>query len=245
MQERQIKSAARRQELTGRAAIVTGSTSGIGLGIAQAFAASGMHVMLNGFGDEKEIRKIRADMEEAHGIKTGYSAADMSKPDDVVRMVEDTRSLLGKVDVLVNNAGIQHVEAIETFPAAKWDAIIAVDLSSAFHTTRAVVAEMKSRKWGRIINVASAHGLVASPYKAAYVAAKHGLLGLTKTAWHHSQRHLPWLRADPFSPEADPRDGPCTGHYRGAGRQGGAPASAADAPVRDHGADRRTIGLPE
>jgi 3-hydroxybutyrate dehydrogenase len=191
MQQRQITDAAvsRLQELTGRTAIVTGSTSGIGLGIAQAFAASGMHVMLNGFGDEKEIRKIRADMEEAHGIKTAYSTADMSKPDDVVRMVEDTRSLLGKVDVLVNNAGIQHVEAIETFPAAKWDAIIAVDLSSAFHTIRAVVAEMKSRKWGRIINVASAHGLVASPYKAAYVAAKHGLLGLTKTVALETAEH--------------------------------------------------------
>src|SRR5262249_24526209 len=148
-----------------------------------------MHVMLNGFGDEKEIRKIRADMEEAHGIKTAYSAADMSKPDEVARMVEDTRSLLGKVDVLANNAGIQHVEAIETFPASKWDAIIAVDLSSAFHTIRAVVAEMKSRRWGRIINVASAHGLVASPYKAAYVAAKHGILGLTKTVALETAEH--------------------------------------------------------
>ena len=191
MQQRQIKDAAvlRLQELTGRTAIVTGSTSGIGLGIAQAFAASGMHVMLNGFGDEKEIPKIRADMEEAHGIKTAYSVADMTKPIEIAQMVEDARKSFGKVDVLVNNAGIQHVEAIETFPAAKWDAIIAVDLSSAFHSIRAVVADMKSRKWGRIINVASAHGLVASPHKAAYVAAKHGLLGLTKTVALETAEH--------------------------------------------------------
>src|SRR5689334_7774935 len=191
MQQRQIEDAAvpRLQELIGRTAIVTGSTSGIGLGIAQAFAASGMHVMLNGFGDAKDIRKIGADLEEAHGIKTAFSVADMTKPFEIVQMVEDARKAFGKVDVLVNNAGIQHVEVIETFPAAKWDAIIAVDLSSAFHTIRAVVAEMKSRKWGRIINVASAHGLVASPYKSAYVAAKHGLLGLTKTAALETAEH--------------------------------------------------------
>ena len=168
-------------ELAGKTAIVTGSTSGIGLGIAHAFAEAGMHVMLNGFGDKAEIQKVRADMEETCGIKTAYSAADMSKPGDIVQMVDDARKLLGQVDVLVNNAGIQHVEAIETFPAAKWDAIIAIDLSSAFHAMQAVVPEMKSRKWGRIINIASAHGLVASPFKSAYVAAKHGILGLTKT----------------------------------------------------------------
>ena len=168
-------------ELAGKTAIVTGSTSGIGLGIAHAFAEAGMHVMLNGFGDKAEIQKIRADMEETCGVKTAYSAADMSKPGDIVQMVDDARKRLGQVDVLVNNAGIQHVEAIETFPTAKWDAIIAIDLSSAFHAMRAVVPEMKSRKWGRIINIASAHGLVASPFKSAYVAAKHGILGLTKT----------------------------------------------------------------
>jgi 3-hydroxybutyrate dehydrogenase len=146
-------------------------------------------VMLNGFGDKTEISKIRADMEETYGIKTSYSAADMSKPGDIVGMVEDARKALGKVDVLVNNAGIQHVEAIETFPVAKWDAIIAIDLSSAFHAIRAVVPEMKARKWGRIINIASAHGLVASPFKAAYVAAKHGLLGLTKTVALETAEH--------------------------------------------------------
>ena len=192
MQERPLKDAAtarRANELTGKTAIVTGSTSGIGLGIAQAFAMTGMHVMLNGFGDKTEIQKIRADMEEVYGVKTAYCAANMSKPEDIVRMVEDTRKLLGKVDVLVNNAGIQHVEAIETFPVAKWDAIIAIDLSSTFHAMRAVVPEMKARKWGRIINIASAHGLVASPFKSAYVAAKHGVLGLTKTVALETAEH--------------------------------------------------------
>ena len=192
MQKRHVKEAAiprPAHQLAGKAAIVTGSTSGIGLGIARAFAATGMHVMLNGFGDSTEIQKIRADLEETYGVKTAYSPADMSKPDEIVRMVEDARTALGKVDVLVNNAGIQHVEAIETFPVAKWDAIIAIDLSSAFHAMRAVVPEMKARKWGRIVNVASAHGLVASPFKSAYVAAKHGILGLTKTVALETAEH--------------------------------------------------------
>jgi 3-hydroxybutyrate dehydrogenase len=175
--------------LVGRTAIVTGSTSGIGLAIAEAFAAAGMQVMLNGFGDKSEIEKIRADLEKTFRIKTAYSAADMTNPNEIVKLVEDTRKAFGKVDVLVNNAGIQHVEAIETFAVAKWDAIIAVDLSSAFHSIRAVVAEMKGRNWGRIINVASAHGLVASPFKAAYVAAKHGLVGLTKTVALETAEH--------------------------------------------------------
>jgi 3-hydroxybutyrate dehydrogenase len=167
--------------LAGKSAIVTGSTSGIGLGIARAFANAGMDVMLNGFGDAAEIEKTRGGLEEEFGIKTKFSAADMSKPQDIAGMVEATRDAFGKVDVLVNNAGIQHVEPVETFPVAKWDAIIAINLSAAFHAIRAVVPEMKTRKWGRIINVASAHALVASPYKSAYVAAKHGILGLTKT----------------------------------------------------------------
>jgi 3-hydroxybutyrate dehydrogenase len=171
----------RRRELAGKAAIVTGSTSGIGLGIARGFAEAGMRVMLNGFGNAEEIEKTRREIEETFGVSAAYSGADMSKPDEIVRMVDESRRLFGKVDVLVNNAGIQHVEAIETFPVAKWDAIIAINLSSAFHAIRAVVPEMKARKWGRIINIASAHGLVASPFKSAYVSAKHGLLGLTKT----------------------------------------------------------------
>ena len=229
MQERHVKDAATarrtRTSLPARAAIVTGSTSGIGLGIAQAFAASGMHVMLNGFGDKAEIQKIRADMEETYGIKTAYSAADMSKPDEIVRMVEDTRRLLGKVDVLVNNAGIQHVEAIETFPIAKWDAIIAIDLSSAFHAIRAVVPEMKARKWGRIINIASAHGLVASPFKSAYVAAKHGILGLTKTVALETAEHgitanaiCPGYVLTPLVQKQIPETAKARGITRGAGR---------------------------
>jgi 3-hydroxybutyrate dehydrogenase len=176
-------------ELAGKTAIVTGSTSGIGIGIARAFAEAGMHVMLNGFGDNAEIDRTRMELEESCHIKTAYSAADMSRPEDIVGMVDDARRLLGKVDVLVNNAGIQHVEAIETFPLAKWDAIIAIDLSSAFHAMRAVVPDMKARKWGRIINIASAHGLVASPFKSAYVAAKHGILGLTKTVALETAEH--------------------------------------------------------
>ncbi len=171
----------RSSELRGKSAIVTGSTSGIGLGIARAFAAAGINVMFNGFGDRAAIETTRAEVARAFDINTAYSAADMSKPDDIVQLVEDARSAFGKVDVLVNNAGIQHVAAVETFPPAKWDAIIAINLSSAFHATRAVVPEMKLRKWGRIINIASAHGLVASPFKSAYVAAKHGIVGFTKS----------------------------------------------------------------
>jgi 3-hydroxybutyrate dehydrogenase len=167
--------------LVGRTAIVTGSTSGIGLGIARAFAASGMNVMLNGFGDAKHIERVRSELEQTFGTKVSYSAADMSKGNEVAQLVAGTGVRFGSVDVLVNNAGIQHVEAIETFPPEKWDAILAINLSSAFHAMRAAVADMKARRWGRIINVASAHGLVASPFKAAYVAAKHGVVGLTKT----------------------------------------------------------------
>ncbi len=176
-------------ELAGKSAIVTGSTSGIGLGIATAFARAGMKVMLNGFGDAAEIERIRIDLAKTYSVDVAYSSADMSKAQDIVQMVADTRAAFGKVDVLVNNAGIQHVEPIETFPTEKWDAIIAINLSSAFHATRAVVPEMKARHWGRIINIASAHALVASPYKCAYVAAKHGVLGLTKTVALETAEH--------------------------------------------------------
>jgi 3-hydroxybutyrate dehydrogenase len=176
-------------ELAGKPAIVTGSTSGIGLGIARAFAAAGMPVMLNGFGDPAAIEKTRADLAAEFGVNVAYSPADMTKPAEITGMVEAARAAFGRVDVLVNNAGIQHVEAIETFPVEKWDAIIAIDLSSAFHGMRAVIADMKARQWGRIINIASAHALVASPFKSAYVAAKHGLLGLTKTAALETAEH--------------------------------------------------------
>jgi 3-hydroxybutyrate dehydrogenase len=180
---------AARMDFSGLAAIVTGSTSGIGLGIARVFADMGMDVMLNGFGDAVAIEKTRAAIEDDFGVKALYSAADMSNPADIAKMVADAQDALGKVDVLVNNAGIQHVEAIETFPIEKWDAIIAINLSAAFHAMRAAVPGMKARKFGRIINIASAHALVASPFKAAYVAAKHGILGLTKTVALETAEH--------------------------------------------------------
>jgi 3-hydroxybutyrate dehydrogenase len=168
-------------DLLGKSAIVTGSTSGIGLGIARAFAACGMNVLLNGFGDRSEIDRTLGQLREEFRVDADYSAADMSKPDDILRMVDQAQTAFGAVDVLVNNAGIQHVEAVETFPVAKWDAILSIDLSAAFHATRAVVPGMKARGFGRIINIASAHALVASPFKSAYVAAKHGIAGFTKT----------------------------------------------------------------
>ena len=164
-----------------RNAVVTGSTSGIGLGIAEGLAESGMNVMMNGFGDSGEIEANQLRTAETHGVKTDYSDADMTVPDEIRSMIERTREAFGSVDVVVNDAGIQHVSPIESFPIEKWDAILAINLSSSFHTTRAALEAMKSRGWGRIINIASAHSLVASPFKAAYVAAKHGLLGLTKT----------------------------------------------------------------
>jgi 3-hydroxybutyrate dehydrogenase len=179
----------RHDELAGKTAIVTGSTSGIGLGIARAFASAGMNVILNGFGDPQEIERIRRTFESEFHVTAAHSPADMSRPDEIGAMVEDARRICGSVDVLVNNAGIQHVEAIETFPPAKWDAIIAINLSSAFHGIRAVVPGMKERRWGRIINIASAHALVASLFKSAYVAAKHGLLGLTKTIALETAEH--------------------------------------------------------
>jgi 3-hydroxybutyrate dehydrogenase len=170
-----------RSELKGKSAIVTGSTGCIGLGIAQALAAAGIDLVLNGFGEAAEIDQMRKGIEQSFEVKTLYSAADMSMPGDIEGMVEAAHKAFGKVDILVNNAGIQHVEAVETFPPAKWNAIIAINLTSAFYTIRALVPEMKRRNWGRIINIASAHALVASPFKSAYVASKHGIAGLTKT----------------------------------------------------------------
>ena len=161
--------------LQGKVALVTGSTSGIGLAIAKALAAEGAKLMINGFGDQSDIER---ECEELGAIHDG---ADMSKPAEIERMMERCAGELGPVDVLVNNAGIQHVSPVEDFPPEKWDAIIAINLSSAFHTTRLAVRAMKEKKWGRIINTASAHSLVASPNKSAYVAAKHGIAGFTKT----------------------------------------------------------------
>ena len=184
-----VRRPAAASELVGKVAIVTGSTSGIGLGIARAFAAAGIAVVINGLARRQEAGEIVSGLAHEFGVRALYSGADMSKPADVRAMVEEAAHELGAVDILVNNAGIQHVEAIETFPPEKWDAIIGIDLSSAFHAIRAALPAMKSRGWGRIINVASAHALVASPYKSAYVAAKHGILGLTRTVALETAEH--------------------------------------------------------
>ena len=166
--------------LKGKVAVVTGSTSGIGLGIARALAAEGADVVLNGFGDTGGIDRLCKELASKHGVQVSYSGADMSKPDDVAKMIEAATAELGHVDILVNNAGIQHTAPVHEFSPERWDAIIAINLSAAFHAARAVLPQMYARDWGRIINIASAHGLVASAQKAGYVAAKHGLVGLTK-----------------------------------------------------------------
>jgi len=165
----------------GRTALVTGSTSGIGLGIAETLARNGVNIVLNGFGRADDIEGLRAKIAKDHGVTVRYDPADMSRPDAIETMIKRAVSESGAVDILVNNAGIQHVAPIEEFPVEKWDAIIAINLSAAFHTTRLALPGMKRKRWGRVINIASAHALVASPFKSAYVAAKHGIAGLTKT----------------------------------------------------------------
>lgn len=166
---------------TTRTALVTGSTSGIGRGIADALAGAGMRVMMNGFGNAGPIEDLRSAIADRHDVEVGYHGADLSDPTQIAELVAATESTLGPIDVLVNNAGIQFVAPLEEFPAEKWDAILAVNLSACFHLARLTFAGMKHRGFGRVINIASAHGLVASPYKSAYVAAKHGVVGLTKT----------------------------------------------------------------
>jgi 3-hydroxybutyrate dehydrogenase len=167
--------------LAKRHALVTGSTSGIGLAIARALAKEGADVVVNGFGDKAAIEGERSKIEKEFGVKAFYNGSDMSKGSEIEAMIADAQSKMGSLDILVNNAGIQHVAPIEDFPPEKWDAIIAINLTAAFHAIRAAVPGMKTQKWGRIINTASAHSLVASPFKSAYVSAKHGLTGLTKT----------------------------------------------------------------
>ena len=168
--------------LNGKTALVTGSTSGIGLGIAERLAAQGAHVILNGFGDVEAPKAAVLAAGQAHGVKVGYHGADMSKPGEIEALFACAQAEFGGVDIVVNNAGIQHVANVEDFPVEKWDAILAINLTSAFHTMRLALPGMRARNWGRIINIASAHGLVASAGKSAYVAAKHGLVGLTKAA---------------------------------------------------------------
>jgi 3-hydroxybutyrate dehydrogenase len=166
--------------LSGKVALVTGSTSGIGLGIARSLAGAGANVVLNGFGDRKLIDELVAEFGSRYQVNASYSAADISKPPEIAAMVAQAAREMGSVDILVNNAGIQHVAPIDEFPPERWDAVIAINLSAAFHAIRSALPQMKARNWGRIINIASTHGLVASAQKAAYVAAKHGIVGLTK-----------------------------------------------------------------
>jgi len=166
--------------INGKVALVTGSTSGIGLGIAQSLARQGVHLMLNGFGDA-EAAKAAVLAVALSGVRVDYHGADMSRPDQIENLIRHTEASFGRLDILVNNAGIQHVAPIEEFPVERWDAVIAINLTSAFHTTRLALPGMRARNWGRVLNIASAHGLVASANKSAYVAAKHGLVGMTKS----------------------------------------------------------------
>jgi 3-hydroxybutyrate dehydrogenase len=168
------------QPLAGKVSVVTGSTSGIGLGIARALAAAGSSVVLNGFGKADEIARTQESLASEFKVNVAYSTADMSNPLSIGEMIETILDQSGRLDILVNNAGIQHVAPLQSFPLEKWDAILAINLSSAFHTTRLALPAMLANRWGRIVNIASAHGLVASPFKSAYVAAKHGVVGLTK-----------------------------------------------------------------
>jgi 3-hydroxybutyrate dehydrogenase len=175
--------------LAGKVAIVTGSTSGIGLGIARALAEAGSAIVLNGLGDMDEVKRVRVALEQATGVRVNYDPANLMDPTETTALIERTERQFGRVDILVNNAGIQHVSPIEEFPAAKWDAIVVLNLSAVFHATKAAFKGMKERKFGRVINVASAHGLVASAFKSAYVAAKHGVVGLTKVTALEGAEH--------------------------------------------------------
>jgi 3-hydroxybutyrate dehydrogenase len=180
-----------RRALTGKVSLITGSTSGIGLGIARALAAAGSQVVLNGFGKPEDVADVQARIAADFNVRVSYSGADMSKPPAIREMIGKTLQSSGRLDILVNNAGIQHVAPLQDFPIEKWDEILGINLSSAFHTTRLALPAMIENKWGRIINIASAHGLVASPYKSAYVAAQHGMIGLTKvTALETAERGI-------------------------------------------------------
>ena len=167
--------------LKGKSALVTGSTSGIGLGLAKALAKEGVNLTINGFGKPEEIEALTKSLANEFGVKVHYSGADMSKPADIRKMIQEHEDRNGAVDILINNAGIQHVSPVDEFPEEKWDAILAINLTSNFHAIKAALPKMKQKGWGRVINLASVHGVVASPFKSAYVAAKHGVLGLTKT----------------------------------------------------------------
>ena len=237
--------------LQGRVAVVTGSTSGIGLGIAKALAEAGADIMLNGFGDAAAIEALRLDISSGSGVRCAYNGADMSKPAEIEGLIEAATAELGKVDILVNNAGIQHVAPVGEFPAERWDAVIAINLSAAFHACSAAMAQMRARNWGRIINIASAHGLVASANKSAYVAAKHGLVGLTKVIALETAKTgitcnaiCPGWVLTPLVQTANRRLGGAGQHHGGEG-QGTAPGrKAALGRVRDAGADRSAGRVP-
>ena len=237
--------------LSGKSAIVTGSTSGIGLGIARALAGAGADLTLNGFGDAAEIERIRAELAAASGARVRYSDADMSKGDEVVEMVRAAEAEFGAVDILVNNAGIQFVAPIEEFPAEKWQAILAINLSSNYYAIHAALPGMRRRNYGRIVNVASAHGLVASPFKAAYVAAKHGVVGLTKVVAletaedrHHLQRDLPGVRAHAAGRGPDRRAGARARPAPRAGDHRRDPGGAAEQALRRGRGARRARFVP-
>jgi 3-hydroxybutyrate dehydrogenase len=239
------------RRLSGKSAIVTGSTSGIGLGIAATLAAEGCKVMLNGFGDKAEIERIRSDLASRHRVETAFSAADMSKPEDIRQMVADSDKALGGVDILVNNAGIQFVAPIEAFPDDRWDSIIAINLSAAFHAIKAAVPAMKARAYGRIVNIASAHGLVGSEGKAAYVAAKHGLVGLSKVVALDYANHgitcnaiCPGRVLTPPRSEADRGPRQAGWHRRREGQAEPPQGEAADVAILHVRTSRRADRLP-
>ena len=231
--------------LEGKVALVTGSTSGIGLAIARALAAEGARVMINGFGPQQEIEEICAELGAVH------DGADLSQPAAIEAMMKRCADELGGPDVLVNNAGIQHVSPVEDFPPEKWDAVIAINLSAAFHTIRLAVPGMKAKGWGRIVNTGSAHSLIASPNKSAYVAAKHGIAGLTKTRRagnrgqrHHRQLHFARLRLDTAGRAADPRHHESPQPHSRAGDERRAPRRPADQALRHARGGRSDRGLP-
>ena len=238
--------AASERALEGRTAILTGSTSGIGLGIAEALARGGANIVLNGFGEAAGIERVRAGIAAQHRVNVLFDGTDMSKADAIGRMVARVVDAFGHVDILVNNAGIQHVLPIESFPPEKWDAVLAVDLSSAFHTTRAVFAGMKARKWGRIVNVASAHGLIASPFKAEAWSGRpdqsHGTRG--RRGQCHLQRGLSRLRLDAAGGEAGRRSGEGARHHARGGDPRRAPGAAAEQALRHRGGVGCAHGVP-
>ena len=237
--------------LTGKTAVVTGSTSGIGLAYARAFAGAGANIVINGMGAPADIEKERSAIETDFKVKAVHSPADMTKPAEIADMVALGEKTFGSVDILVNNAGIQFVSPVEDFPPEKWEAIIAINLSSAFYGIRAAVPGMKKRGWGRIINTASAHSLVASPFKSAYVSAKHGIAGLTKTValevrdlQDHLQLHQPRLCLDPAGRAPDSGDHEGAQHDQGAGHPRRAAGRAADQGVRHVRAGRGASAVP-